>query len=222
MCRAVTSLIFLLASLGAPVLLSGQQVVDRIVVRIDDEILTQSDVRELGRFQQLVNSPGTGAQSSLPREAELIERLIDQWIVHTEATAARFPKPAKEDMQKEAERLAAQFGSADAYRARLLELGLAAESVARNMERQIYLARYLDYKLRPAAHVESAQVEKYFREELVPELRKRGQEAPALENVEGQIRELLTQREISTRAARWLEETRARLRIEIAGKKNTP
>jgi len=40
--------------------------------------------------------------------------------------------------------------------------------------------------------------------------------------VEGQIRELLTQREISARAAKWLEETRARLRIEIAGKKNTP
>jgi len=122
----------------------------------------------------------------------------------------------------EVELLAAQFGSADAYRARLQELGLTAESVARNVERQIYLARYLDYKLRPAAQVEIAQVEKYFREELVPELRKRGQEAPSLESVEGQIRELLTQREISARAARWLEETRARLRIEIAGKKNVP
>jgi hypothetical protein len=220
--RAVTSLILLLASTGTPVLLSGQQVVDRIVVRIEDDILTQSEVRELGRFQQLVDSPGAGAQSRLPGEDELIERLIDQWIVHTEATAARFSQPKKEEVQKEVERLAAQYGSGEAYRARLQELGLTAESVARHVERQIYLARYLDYKLRPAAHVESAQVEKYFREELVPELRKRGQDAPALESVEGQIRELLTQREISARAARWLEETRARLRIEIAGKKNKP
>jgi peptidyl-prolyl cis-trans isomerase SurA len=200
----------------------AQQVVDRIVARVEDDILTLSEVRELGRFQQLVNSPGTGAQSRLPGEDELIERLIDQWIVLTEATAARFPKPAKADVQTEFERLAAQFGSADAFRARLQELGLKAESVARNVERQIYLARYLDYKLRPAAHVESAQVEQYFREELVPELRKRGREAPTLESVEGQIRELLTQREISTRATKWLEETRARLRIEIAGKKNSP
>ena len=200
----------------------AQQVVDRIVVRIEDDILMQSEVRELGRFQQLVNSPGAGTQSRLPGEDELIEKLIDQWIVLTEATVARFPKPAKADVQKELERLAAQFASADAFRARLQELGLTAESVARNVERQIYLARYLDYKLRPAAHVESAQVEKYFREELVPELRKRGQEAPALESVEGQIRELLAQREISARAAKWLEETRARLRIEIARKKKSP
>jgi hypothetical protein len=219
----VKNLIFALLVLvaGTPAA-QAQQVVDRIVVRIEDDILTQSEMRELGHFQQLVNSPGTGAQSRMPGEDEIIGRLIDQWIVLTEATAARFPKPAKADVQTEFERLAAQFGSADAFRARLQELGLKAESVARQVERQIYLARYLDYKLRPAAHVESAQVEKYFREELAPELRKRGQEAPSLENVEGQIRELLTQREISTRAAKWLEETRARLRIEIAGKKNSP
>jgi len=197
----------------------AQQVVDRIVARVEDDILTLSEVRELGRFQQLVNGSG---QENPAGERELIEKLIDQWIVLSEATAARFPKPAKTDVQQELERLAVQFGSADAYRARLQELGLTAESVARNVERQIYLARYLDYKLRPAAQVESAQVEKYFREELVPELQKRGQEAPSLESVEGQIRELLTQREISARAARWLEETRARLRIEIAGKKNVP
>jgi len=211
-------LLVLLAGTAAP---RAQQVVDRIVVRIEDDILTQSEVRDLGRFQQLMNSSGPGAQSRPPGDDELIAMLIDQWIVLTEATAARFPKPSKADVQSELERLAAQFGSADAYRARLQELGLTAESVARNVERQIYLARYLDYKLRPAAHVESAQVEKYFREELVPELRKRGQEAPALESVEGQIREVLTQREISARAARWLEETRARLRIEIAGKKKS-
>ena len=42
----------------------------------------------------------------------------------------------------------------------------------------------------------------------------RGQQAPPLESVQDQIRELLTQREISTRAARWLDESRPRLKIE--------
>jgi hypothetical protein len=198
----------------------SQQVVDRIVVRIEDDILTQSEVRELGRFQQLAN--GAGGRKDLPAENELIERLIDQWIVNAEATTARFPQPTKEEVQREMERLVAEVGSAEAYRARLRELGLKAESVARQLGRQIYLARYLDYKLRPVAQVESAQVEKYYREELVPELQKRGQVAPTLESVDGQIRELLMQREISARAAKWLEETRVRLRIEITGKKSTP
>jgi hypothetical protein len=125
-------------------------------------------------------------------------------------------------VQQEVERLTAELGAAEAYRARLRELGLTAESVTLQLRRQIFLARYLDYKLRPVAQVEGAQVEKYYREELVPELQKRGQAAPELESVDAQIRELLTQREISARAAKWLEETRSRLRIEISGKKPTP
>ena len=212
--------------LGVAILSAGtlaaqpQQVVDRIVVRIEDDILTLSDVQELGRFQQLTN--GAEKQSQPPNEQELIEMLIDQWIVNTEATAARFPQPTKEEVQAEVNRLAGQFGSAEAYHARLRELGLTEASVQRHVARQIYFSRYLDYKLRSLARVEDAQVEKYYREELLPEMKKRGQEAPALDNVDGQIRELLMQREISARAAKWLEETRTRLRIEIAGKKKTP
>ncbi|MBI1749353.1 MAG: hypothetical protein HY234_06285 [Acidobacteria bacterium] len=220
--RGKIAILVMLLGQAWALVLQAQQVVDRIVARIEDDILTQSEVRELGQFQQLLNGPGAGGPSGLPGEEKLIGRLIDQWIVNAEAAAARFPLPAKAEVQREVERLAAQFDSAAAYRARLKKLELTPESVARQVERQIYLARYLDYKFRPATQVESAQAEKYYREELLPELRRRGQEAPAMEAVEEQIRELLTQREISARAVRWLEDTRARLKIEIAEKKNTP
>jgi hypothetical protein len=46
-------------------------------------------------------------------------------------------------------------------------------------------------------------------------LKARGETVPALEDVEDTIREVLIQRAISDRAAKWLEETRARLRIDI-------
>ncbi len=219
--RRVLILAMVIGQAWAPIL-QAQRVVDRIVVRIEDDIIAQSEVRELGRFQQLAMGAEAGARSELPGDVELIGRLIDQWIVAAEATASRFPQPKMEESQKEVERLAAQFSSPEKYLERLKELELTPESVLQHIERQIFLARYLDYKLRPASHVESAQVEKYYREDLLPELRKRGQDVPALESVEEQIRELLTQREISTRAAKWLEETRARLKIDIVGKKNTP
>jgi hypothetical protein len=210
---------------GLAILLAGalatnsQQVMDRIVAHIEDDILTLSDVQELGRFQELANS-SDGARAA--SEDELIAMLIDQWIINTEATASRFPQPTSAEVQQGVERLSGRFGSAEAYRARLRELGLTEQSVMRHAARQIYLSRYLDYKLRPLTRVENAQVEQYYRDELAPEMRKRGQEAPPLESVDGQIRELLAQREISARAAKWLEETRARLRIEITGKKKAP
>ena len=220
--KRIPCALLLLALAGVPQIIFAQQarVVDRIVARIEDDILTLSELRELGRFQQLVNS------GSAPKEAtseeELLRQLIDQWIVNTEASVAQFPHPTKQEVQAEVEVLMKKFASSEAYRARLKELELTPESVARQVEKQIFLGRFLDYKLRPAASVAREQVEKYYREELIPELKKRGQAAPPLESVDEQIRELLTQREISARAAKWLDETRARLKIEIAGKKTTP
>jgi hypothetical protein len=184
------------------------QVVDRIVARIEDDILTLSEVRELARYQQLV-------EGRAEDDRTLLNRLIDQWILTREAAAARFEPPSDTDVSRALAALEKNFESPEALRARLAALGLSAEAMKRLLSSQVHLARYLDYRFRPAAQFGSAEIEKYYREQLVPQLAARGQAAPPLENVTEQIRELLTQREISERAARWLEEARSRTRIEI-------
>jgi hypothetical protein len=206
--RAITWVALLLGQAALPGLLPAQQVVDRIVARVEDDIITLSEVREMGRYQQLVK----GRSDSDDR---LLAQLINQWIVNTEATGARFPRPIETEVNRELDHLEKQFPSAEAYRNRLRELGLSAAAVRRLVERQLYLARYLDYKFRPAAQVDAGAIEKYYREQLAPTLAARGQTVPPLENVQEQIRELLVEREISERANRWLEETRSRLKIEL-------
>ncbi len=186
----------------------AQQVIDRIVARVEGDIITLSEMRELGRYQNLVE----GRAASDDR---LLAQLIEQWIVNTEATAARYPRPIEAEVNREVARLEKQLGGPDAYRERLRDLGLSAAAVRRQVERQMYLARYLGYKFRPAVQVDSAAIEKYYREELVPSLAAKGQTASPLDTVQDQIRELLTEREISRRAAQWLDESRARLKVEL-------
>jgi len=193
---------------GIPGPAAPQRVVDRIVARVQDDILMLSELRELGRYQQLV-------QDQAASDDRLLAQLLEQWIVNAEATAARFPRPSEAEVSRELERLEKQFASPEAYRARLQQLELSPAAVRRLLEQQLYLTRYLDYKFRPTSQVDTLEIEKYYREQLVPSLAARGQAAPPLENVQDQIRELLIQREISRRAARWLEETRSRLRIEL-------
>lgn len=205
--RAAIAPLLLFAALAARPAVRAQQVIDRIVARIEDDIILLSEVRELGRYQQLVDGHSTS-------DDKLLGQLIDQWVVDREATAAHFVRPVGADVRDELDQLEKQFKSAEAYRARLRELGLTEAAVRRFIERQLYLSRYLDYKFRPAAQVDSAAVERYYREELLPQLAARGQQASPLESVQDQIRELLTQREISARAARWLDESRSRLKIE--------
>ncbi|MBI3404961.1 MAG: hypothetical protein HY046_05840 [Acidobacteria bacterium] len=194
----------------------AQKVVDRVAARIENDIITESDVRELGQLQRLVN--GNGASAS--RDA-LLRQLTDQWIVTTEADAAKFSRPSDAAVEQEALRLKKQLGSTEDVLRRLSELGLSETAVKRWVGRQLYLSQYLDYKFRPAAQIDQKQIEEYYRSELLPKLATQGEKAPpSLDSVSEQIREVLTQKEITARAERWIEEARGRLRIEIRGETN--
>lgn len=183
------------------------RVVDRIVARIEGDIILLSQERELGAFQQLV-------EGRAESDERLLAELIEQWIVQTEANQSQFPQPAQSEVDRELARLVAQFGSPEAYAAKLRELGLSTEQVRQLLARQIYVERYIDYKFRPTVQIQTADIEAYFQKELLPELAKKNQLTPRLADVEGEIRELLTQRAITELATKWLEETKSRLKIE--------
>ena len=193
---------------GGSAPLQVTRVVDRIVARIEDDIILQSQVRELGAFQQLI-------EGHAESDDKLVEELIEQWVVETEAAASHFPQPAESEVDRELTRLKEQFASPEKYAARLNELGLSAAQVRQLLTSQIYVERYVDYKFRPSVQVEPAQIDAYYKKELLPELAKNNQPAPGPAAVEEQIREVLIQRGISDLTVKWLDDTKSRLKIEI-------
>lgn len=195
--------------------LAAQQVVDRIIARIGDDILMLSELEELRAFQQLIEGRSAG-------RPELFEQLVRQWIVVTEAEAVNFPRPAPAQVEAAFAQLADSFGSRETWQARLREAGLTEAAIRRLLERQLLVSSYLDYKFRPALTIEESAVERYYQEELIPQMRTHNQAPPPLDSVREQIRELLTQREISRRATQWLETARAQVRVEIMDKSLKP
>jgi len=192
-----------------------QQIVDRIVARIEDDIITLSEVRELAAYQQLIDG-------RVESDDRLLSELIEQWVINNEATSSYFPAPAASEVDREAARIESRFPSQQAYRERLAALGLSQEAVRRMVTREIYLARYLDYKFRPSVQVSDDDIAKYYREELVPPLTAKGEKIPTLDSVSDQIREVLVQRGIDDRAASWLDQTKSRLKIENEAAAKTP
>jgi len=186
----------------------GRQVIDRVAVRIEGDIITESQVRELGQFQKLVDG------QAKPRN-ELIQELIDQWIARGEAQANRYPAPSSADVDHAFSQLASQFSSPQEFERRYTQEGLSTLAVRRLLEEQLYLARFLDYRFRPAAQVTDAQVENFYRDEFSPQVKQRNQQVPGLDSVEDTIREVLIQRAINDRATQWLDDTRERLKIEV-------
>jgi hypothetical protein len=189
--------------------LPAQQVVDRIVARIEGDIIALSEIRELGAYQQLL-------EEKVQPDDQLLSEIIEQWALNVEATAAQLPPAAAADVDREVARIEKRFPNAQAYEQRLTGLNLTRKSVRDMIGRQIFLSRYMDYKFRPAAQVDDAAIEAYYEREFVPAFTARQQTAPpALDSVREQIRELLVQRGISERATAWFQETKSRLNIEI-------
>jgi hypothetical protein len=187
---------------------ADEQTVDGVAARIEDDILMESEVRELGAFQQLVDG------SAKPRE-ELIRELADQWIVRGEIETAKYPPPSAADVDRAYAQLAGQFGSPEEFARRCAAVGLSEAAVRRMLQQQTYLSRFLDFRFRPAAQIDSKQIESYYNDQFVPQLKAKNQPIPPLDDVEDTIREVLVQRAINDRSTQWLDDTRSRLKIDV-------
>jgi parvulin-like peptidyl-prolyl isomerase len=206
--RALASgylLALLICAAAAP--LPAQDVIDRIVARVENDLVLLSDVRALGRYQQLVDGK---AES----EAQLLDRLIDQWIVRNEADTAQFPRPSEADIAIGVDRVQKSFTSTSEYETRKAQIGLTDPDIKSMVASQLYLSNYLDSRFRPSAKVESKDVEEFYEKAVVPRAQGRNQAAPSLEDAREYIHEALIQRSINEQADRWLSESRGRLRVE--------
>ena len=207
MCKRLTFAALFLGLLPASTHVRGQEVVDRIVARVETEIILQSDVRQLSRYQAFLD----GKPQS---DSDILNRLIDQWIVRSEAGVARFPQPSDEDVTRSIERLKRSFSSPEEFQTRQKLSGVTDDEIRRFVRAQLYLSNYLDSRFRPSIQIDEKAIDEFYRSRVVPRAESRNQTPPTLENARDFIQEALVQQAINEQADRWLKESRTRVRVE--------
>jgi peptidyl-prolyl cis-trans isomerase SurA len=208
--RWITIAAFLvgLVPVSVPDLGLAQEVADRIVARVETEIILLSDVRQLSRYQVFLDGK---AQN----DGDILNRLIDQWIVRNEATVARFPKPSDDDVNRSIERLKRSFASPEEFQVRQKNSGITDEEIRQFVGAQLYLSNYLDSRFRPAIQIDEKAIEEFYNSRVVPRAESRGQTPPTMDTARDFIQEALVQQAINEQADRWLKESRTRVRVEI-------
>ena len=186
---------------------AGQRVIDRIAARVDDDVILLSDIRELGEYQQLVDGKAEN-------DGQLLDRLVDQWIVRKEAETARFAHPPAEDVERSLERLKDSFATPQEYEQRRNRAGLTEDEVRSFVESQLYLNSYLDSRFRPLVRVDQKAIKDFYDNRVVPRAMERGQAPPSIEDARDTIREALVQQGITEQTDRWLKESRARVQVQ--------
>ena len=204
---AIRALLFLFVMGNAAGTPATQEIVDRIAVRIENDVILLSDVRTLSRYQLLLDGKSE-------TDAQILERLIDQWIVRTEAEVSRFPHPSDAEIERGVERVKKSFSSAEEFEARKKQSGLNDADIRSMVATQLYLSNYLDSRFRPGVQIDPKTIEDFYQKSVVPSAKARGQEPPPLDEARDYIQEALVQRGINDQADQWLIESKARLHIE--------
>jgi hypothetical protein len=186
---------------------SAQELIDRIAARVENDIILLSDVRHLGRYQMLVDGKSE-------TEPQLLDRLIDQWVVQNEADASRFPHPTDAEIDQGVAALKKSFPSLQEYEERRKQSGLSEQQVRDKIATQIHLTNYLDSRFRPSVQVDAKAIEDFYTSAVLPRAKARGQEPPSLEASRDVIQEALIEQSIDAQAEQWLKESRSRIHVE--------
>ncbi|MBZ5527841.1 MAG: hypothetical protein LAN71_08080 [Acidobacteriia bacterium] len=184
-----------------------QRVLDRIAARVEDDVILYSEIRDLAAFQQL-------AGGKRETDAQLLDRLIDQWIVRSEAEASHYPRPSEAEIDRELESWKKGFSSEAILAQLLADAGWSLADLRGMLAAQLYLTGYLDSRFRPSVQLPPGAVEEFYQASIVSAAQARKETPPPLESVRDSIQEALVQKGINELADRWLKERRERLHVE--------
>jgi hypothetical protein len=196
---------------------AAAETLDRVVASIGNVALTASDVEQEYRFELFRNGQTPVTPPDLATLERVRDRLIDQRLLAEEAEAESIERA---DLPRQAAQALAEvrkkYPSEEAFQSALQTLGTSEGEVLSRLKEQAAVLQIIDQRLRPAAWVEQTEIETYYHETFVPEYaRHTVGPAPALEEVESQIREILVQQKIDQLLATWLQELKAGRRVRL-------
>ncbi len=201
-----------------PCALAGQgEVVDRVVVTIGETAITQSDVEREYLFERFLDGQWPAAPPDTAALEQARDRLTYQRLLEIEGEATRTDLADPEGSASERlQDLRTRYGQGDRFESALRELGITEQQLLDRLAEQAQILRVIDQRLRPAASPTPAEIANYYRQVFLPSYAQRGQDAaPALAEVENQIREILVQKSIDELLTKWLHNLEAGHRVKF-------
>jgi parvulin-like peptidyl-prolyl isomerase len=187
---------FLVASLITALPASGE-IIDRILVVVDNRfIITQSDVRRERAIQAAFGAdPGD--------DDSLVESLIEQYLIEQQIALFR-------DIEIDEDRVTEQLSGIR------IPQGVSADELRQAIRSGLRRREFTLQRFRPFIRVSDEEVRTYFQEVVVPELRRRGEPVPTVEQgmLDVRVRENVIFEKMNKELGDSLTEIRRRTTIE--------
>lgn len=187
------------------------EVVDRIVATVNGAIILQSDWEDALRFEALASGRPLAELPDQERKAAL-DRLIDRELLQEQMRSSDFQHASGQEITQQEQAIRKQYADAESeqgWQAVLDRYRLTEAELKRQVALQLDAMRLVDARLRPGVNIDSASIESYYNQELLPLLRQSGAKEVPLAEVSPKIKELLTQQKVNQLLVAWLQNLRS-------------
>ena len=209
----------LLWPLLAPARAQNQKVIDQILVLVDGDIITRSDL--IWNMALEPKSPSPAGPISSDLLSLELDVTINQRLIAHEAARVPSAELTRDEVSKRQTELIAQFPSEAAFRQRIESVGLTSEKLEELVRELIARERFIDFRFRSFVFVTEQEIQAYYDKELVPKIRAQGAVPPGLDaelpnekrKIRDSITEILKAEKIEQEESRWLKDATQRAEI---------
>jgi hypothetical protein len=215
----VLVLFFVAATGGLPLAAQAPQPVlqDKVLAVVDEDPILKTDVDRVIRLG--LEQPRTGESGDAFR-LRVLNALIEERLRFHEIDRFGFQQVPVQEIEREVAKIRARFPDDAAFQRALEEVGLDARKLRQLVARQLLVLTYVDERLGPRVFVSLEDINRYHRDVLTPEMQRRGQPVPPVEEVREDIREVLKQQRLTQEIAKWTQELRARADVIVYGERS--
>jgi len=209
-------LFFLLISAVAQLFAVTGDVIDRLVATVNGHVILQSDWEDEVRYEAFCNARPLEQISPDERKVAL-DRLIDQELLREQMTSADSQHLTDDSINSRVAEIRKMWHEAkteEDWRNALGSYGLTESQLKIRIRAELNLMDFVDAKLAPSVKIDSASVESYYNQELLPSIQETGSAPQTLANASTQIKELLTQKRMNELLVAWLQKLRSDSRVQ--------
>jgi peptidyl-prolyl cis-trans isomerase SurA len=214
--RTLSHFAFLLLLLAVAASARATDVIDRVVATVNGHVILQSDWDDAVRFEAFVEGRPLDQITDQDRSRGL-DRLIDQELLREQAQGADAPTPRTDEVQQRIQDIQQQHAATEpgAWQSELHRYALNQSQLEAYIAHDLAVLHQVEARLRPAVQINPQNIESYYRDTFLPQLRKKGAQDVPLAQVAGKIREILTEQKVNELFTSWLQSLRAESKITI-------
>ena len=193
------------------------EILDRIVAIVNNTPIFQSEWELALRCEALLD--GRSPESFTEAEQRAVfDRLVNQELLHEQMRGFMVSEVTDEQVNARWQEIRRQIPGASSdeeWKKTLAKAGVTDQELTSRIRMQLEVLRYLDARFRPLVRVDYRTIQKYYREQFLPELHKRGEQDISLSDAAPQIREILMQQRMDEQVTSWLQTLREQADIRI-------